>query len=423
MSHDFSTVREYALKKGGRLFVAPTSTKDLVVVQGSVFGGPTLMPREQDVLPVLAAMLLDAGTGKKNKSVVRDALAVRGISLSFGAVGNRTLFSGQCFPEDLSILLSAIVECLTQASFPEVEVKNAKALALGALAEEKSDTRALAGRALVELLYDSTHPNYARTVSEEEKSVASLRRVDFKKFQKQLGRGGLVLVIAGDVDVRKTYSLAEKACAKLGKGTATTLPVSANTKAPHGTQKIMSVPDKANVDVCLGVGVPVTLSHVLYHPLKVLVEMLGGGSFGSHLMKTIRERDGLTYGVYARLVGLHTDTDGYLKIWASFTPARYAESVTKLRTEINVFFREGISTQAFEQAQARMIGSYAVSLATTSSLAGALHAIGTESLPLAYLAEYPDIIRKVTFGELKQAAALIQLDKFSLVAAGTFPKK
>lgn len=419
MSHDFSTVREYTLKKGGRLFVAPTSTNDLVVVQGSVLGGPTLMPRERDVLPVLAAMLLDAGTANKNKSVIRDALAARGMSLSFGAAGDRTLFSGQCFPEDLQTLLRAIVECLTAASFPEAEVKNAKALALGALAEEKSDTRALAARALAELLYDSSHPNYVRGVAEEEKGIATLRRADFQKFRSRLGVGGLVLVIAGDVDASKAHALAQKTFAELGKGTSHTPSRATNTKAARAVEKIIRIPDKANVDVCLGASIPATLAHELYHPLKVLIEMLGGGSFGSHLMRTIRERDGLTYGVYARLVGFHTDTDGYLKVWASFTPARYTESVAKLRAEIEFFFKEGITATELEKTQARMIGSYAVSLATTSSLAGALHAIGTEALPFSYLSDYLDRIRKVTLVDLKNAVALIPLDKLSLVAAGT----
>jgi len=419
MSHDFSRVRAYVLNNGGRLFVAPTNTRDLVVVEGSILGGPALMPREQDVLPVLAAMLFDAGTVQKTKSAIRDALASRGMNLSFSAAGDRTIFSGQCFPEDLSVLLNTIVACLTQASFPEAEIKNVKALALGALAEEKSDTRALAGRSLAALLYDSAHPNYVRSIVEEERSISSLRRADFQKFRNVLGVSGLVLVVAGDIDPVMAHTLVEKSSAKLSKDRGFVSSKGVNRKIAQGGEKIITLPDKANVDVFLGASVPVTLEHESYHPLKVLTEMLGGGSFTSHLMKTIRERDGLTYGVYARLAGFHSDTAGHLKIWASFSPARYVESVTMLRKEIGLFFLEGITTEALEQAQARMIGSYLVSLATTHNLSGVLHTIGTEKLPFSYLSEYPNIIRAVTLADLHKAAVLIPLDKLSLAAAGT----
>ena len=73
--------------------VAPTSARDLVVVEGSVYGGPNMLPSEQAVLPALAASLLDAGTAKKHKDKLREALAAKGISLSFGAAGDRTFFS------------------------------------------------------------------------------------------------------------------------------------------------------------------------------------------------------------------------------------------------------------------------------------------------------------------------------------------
>lgn len=418
-----NTAHEFAIFKSAKLYVAPTHARDVVVVEGSVLGGPNMLPAEKDVVASLAASLFDAGTATKSKEQIRENLSARGMSLSFHSEGDWTSFFGRCFPEDLSRLLAAVVECLKEASFPEQEVKVAKAVTLGDIEEAKSDTRAHAERSLVQMLYNPSHPNYARSLEDLAKSVTSTTRADLKAFQKMLGTNGLVLAIAGDVEVAATRHAVEKTFAKLGSGTAVVTPKQLNTKEAKARETLTPIADKANVDVCLGLSLPVTLTHPLYYPAHVLIEMLGGGSFTGHLMKTIRERDGLTYGVYARLSSVTKDTDGYLKILATFSPDRYAESVAALRREVDIFFAKGLTKEALAVTQDRLSGAHLVSLSTTQNLASALHRIGKNDMPLSYLENYPNIVRAVTVSDLKKAAALIPLDKLALAASGTFAQK
>ena len=420
MKNEHLSAQEFPIV-GGRLFIAPTRAHDVVAVEGSVLGGPNMLPAALDVVPGLAAGLLDAGTAKKKKNVVREMLAGRGISLSFSSSGDRAAFSGRCFPEDLPVLLATITECLNEASFLEGEVKSAKARALGDLAEEKSDTRAQAERAFAELLYDPGHVNYLRPTKAEEKSVAATRRSHLQDFRKMLGKGGLVLAIAGDIEVASARAAAEKAFKKLGQGTATAPMKQANKKAWGSSEKLIPIADKANIDVLLGATLPLTIHHQLYHPMKVLTEMLGGG-FSAHLIQTIRERDGLTYGVYATLAGLDAGADGYFKIWATFSPQRYKESVAKLRKEVGIFFSKGLTETALAKRQEEISGSYLVALSTTHNLAATLHTIGAFGFDLSYLTEYPNIIRAVSLADIKHAADLIPKNKFALVASGTFRK-
>lgn len=420
MKNEPSSVQEFPIV-GGRLFLAPTHAHDVVVVEGSVFGGPNMLPPTLDVVPGLATELLDAGTAKKKKSVIRETLAGRGMSLSFSSSGDRTAFSGRCFPEDLLVLLLIISESLSEANFPEAEVKNAKTLALGELAEEKSNTRAQAERAFAAMLYDSTHVNYARPLKDEEKSVSATRRTHLQDFRKKLGEGGLLLAITGDIDTASARTAAEKAFSKLGAGTAAAPVKQMNKKTPEAREKLIPLADKANIDILLGAALPLTLRHELYYPMKVLTEMLGGG-FSSHLMQTIRERDGLTYGIYATLAGFDADADGAFKIWATFSPQGYVESVEKLRKEVNIFFTDGLSEEALAKRKEEMTGSYRVALSTTQNLARTLHSIGVLGFDLSYLTGYPDIIRAISLADIRDAADLIPRAKFSLAASGTFKK-
>lgn len=421
MKNEHPPAQEFSILDGGRLFIALTHARDVVAVEGSVLGGPNMLPIEFDIVPGLTAELLDAGTAKKNKSVIREALAARGISLSFSSSGDRTTFSGRCFPEDLPTLLATISECLREAHFPESEVKNAKARALGVLAEEKSDTRAQAERAFSALLYDPRHVNYVRPIADMEKSVPAVRRAQLQSFRKMLGKGGFVLAITGDVEVASVRAAVGKAFRTIGAGTVTAPVKQANKKNPVATEKLIPIADKANIDVLLGAALPLTVHDQLYHPMKVLTEMLGGG-FASHLMQTIRERDGLTYGVYARLSGFDAGATGSFKIWATFSPDRYGESVAKLRTEVNSFFSRGLTDAALLKKKEEIIGSYLIALSTTQNLANTLHVIGTLGFDLSYLTEYPAIIRAVSLADITHAADLIPHGRLSLAASGSFKK-
>ncbi|MDO8231728.1 MAG: pitrilysin family protein [bacterium] len=422
MKNEFHPAQEFPMPHGGRLFIAPTHIHDIVIVQGSVLGGRNMLPKTLDLVPALTADLLDAGTAKKKKNVIRDTLAGKGMSLSFSSSGDRTEFSGQCFPEDLPMLLSTITECLGGAIFPEAEVKNAKALTLGNLAESKSNTRTRAEYALSALLYDPEHVNYTPPIETREKNVASIRRAHLQDFRKKLGKGGLVLAIVGDITTTTARSAAQKAFGKLAVGTTSAPVKQANKKIQKENEKLIPIADKANIDILLGTALPLTIQHPLYQPMKVLVEMLGGG-VTSHLMQTIRERDGLTYGVYSSLRGLDAGADGYLKIWATFSPDTYKNSVEKLRQEIDIFFSKGLTEEALTKRKEEMTGSYLVALSTTHALAHSLHAIGANGFELSYLTEYPNIIRAVSLSDIINAAELIPRDKLSLAASGTFKKK
>jgi zinc protease len=414
---------EFELEGGGTLIISPTHARDVVVVQGSVLGGPNMFPIDEKIIPGLVSTLLDAGTKSKSKAVLREGLAARGMSLGFSAIGDRTNFSGQCFPEDLGKLLGILTECLGAAAFPEVELKNAKAVLRAELEEEKSDTAVRAERALAYTLYDSAHPNYARPLDEVAKSLEHIRRVHLQKFQQALGRKGLIVVVAGDVDVDTTRRTVEKVIGRLPLGSMSVPTKVPNTTTARSTEELVHIHDKANVDVRLGAALPLTLRDSLYLPLYVVVQMLGGGTFDTHLMKTIRDRDGLTYGVYAQLLGFTKDTDGYFRVAATFSPLLFDQAVAALRREVKIFFDSGLTREALMRTQERLTGAYQVSLSTTANLANTLHAFAKNGFGVSYLTEYPELLQQVTLADIKKAAELVPLDKLALAASGTFVKK
>jgi zinc protease len=407
---------------GMRFFASRTGARDMVAISGSIFGGWNHMPLEKGEVPGLAAEIMDAGTARKTKDQIRESLAEHGASLSFSPGGDRLHFSGTCLPDDISFLLKMIVECISGAAFPAAEVKTAKERTLAEIEEEKNETRSLASTALSRMLYDSTHVNYPDTLAVRKKKVEKVTRAELLAFRKMLGQQGLVLALTGDVQPESVLKEAKKIFSTLPKGKLTEPQKALNKKKAESREELITIPDKATIDLFLGASIPLTIEDPLYYPFVILFQMLGGPGFTSHLMKTIRERDGLTYHVRALLRGHDNKADGDFRVYVSFSPQRYTESVAKLREEIRIFFKEGLNKKDLEARKTEMIGSYKVHLSTARSLANRLHQIGEEGKDIGYLDEYPDLVNAVTLKDLHAAAALIPLDKLSLAAAGTFVK-
>lgn len=412
---------ERSLAGGGTLLVAPMSVRDVVSIEGSVYGGWNMLADQDTEVPVIAADILDAGTKSRSKAKIRGTLSSLGATLSFSPGGDRMQFSISCFPEDIRTVLGIAFDCLANASFPAAEVEASKKRMLGELAEEKTDTRAQAKTALLRSLYDASHPNFPDDTDARMKKTASVTRSKLQSFRSMLGRGGLVLTIVGDVDADAATSAVEKAARVLRVGTREASPAKQNAKRHAAGEKRITIPDKANIDVFLGASVPLTSCSKEFVAFGALSSLLGGrGLSTGHLMRTIRERDGYTYGIYAMPGGFEDGRDGYFLIWATFSPENYQKALTATRTEIGTFLASGITDAALARKKTEMIGRYLLGLSTTRGRALALLALLQEGKPMSYLDEYPRLIEALTPGDLVAVAGQIPFMTLAVSASGTF---
>lgn len=415
-------VVERSFAEDGSLFALNMKTPDVVTIVGSVFGGWNYLPRAHSELPVLAAELYDAGTRKHSKKELREALSSRGASVSFSDGGERTTFSASCLPEDLSFVLSVIAECLREPLLSSAELEAVRTRILSDLKDEKSNPNTQARNAFRRLLYEETHVNYAETDIARERYLQAADRAALASYHKAcIGRGGLVLAITGDVSPAHTLDIAEKAFNSLPRGTKGPSPKRMNAKAQGSGEKRVFIPKKTSIDMFLGASIPLFQDDPNYVPVGTLANMLGG-TFSAHLMQTVRERDGLTYGIRAGLDGLAPDTDGCFYIWSTFAPELFEKGVEATRRETKKFFAHELTRSNLEKKKQEIAGSYMIRLSTTNGMAGELHSLGTRGKHKTYLDEYLSAVRALTVKDIKKAAELIPLSKLSLAAAGTFAK-
>jgi predicted Zn-dependent peptidase len=137
-------------------------------------------------------------------------------------------------------------------------------------------------------------------------------------------------------------------------------------------------------------------------------------------MRTIRERDGYTYGIYAGLEGFLERTQGDFTIRATFSPGNWREALEATRREIGIFIRDGLTEEALATKKDEIAGRYLIGLGTSRGLAGMLLDIAEKGRPLEYLYEYPRLIRVVTLDGLQALAPLVAPERLSMAASGTF---
>lgn len=102
--------------------------------------------------------------------------------------------------------------------------------------------------------------------------------------------------------------------------------------------------------------------------------------FISSLMDNVRDKEGLTYGIYSLISGSDFHLDGYWAVWGTFAPTlleKGVESTMKqvcghfyVTFEVEKWYKEGVSADELRDKKTAITGSYKVRLATTGGLAG-----------------------------------------------------
>lgn len=410
-------IKEQKLERGGRLLVARVPGSGHVWVDGSIAGG-TRLSGSRALAEIHAAMLLE-GTAKHTKRDVQLLLDKIGASLSFSAGTDRLSWHAHCRTEDLGAILALIAEVLRGAVFPAKELAALKKRVESELSLEAQNTRAQASIGLSRLIYPAEHPNHSEETGAVLAGLAKLSRKDLQAYHaRAIDASTLVLAVAGDITLAAAKEVTEKKLSRLPRGTVSLHPVA--PAHPYEAQDARTViKDKASVDLLLGAATGITKDHPDYPALVLGLQILGDrNGFAGRLMQTVRERDGLTYGVYAMPAGFGT-TDGAATIWATFAPELFEKGRDAVMREVRALLASG-ATAAEVKLHARMHAArMQTALASAGALAHTAHAIAAEGRSPSYLDTFPQRILALTPAQVTKALrAYLAPENVSSSAAG-----
>ena len=403
------------------LLAYPTAVKDVVTIVGSFPAGDAMAsatPNGNLAAATMAGLLLDKGTARRDKFAISMALDEVGASVGFGVDTENVSIQARCLTKDLPLVLSIMAEELRSPAFSADEFAKAKIDFVGGLQQQDESTGFRAGEAFSRTAFPVGHPNHPASVAEWHAAVDKLTLNEVKAFYKaHYGPSYMTLVVVGDLDVPSLQANVKKAFGGWRGGSARV----AGSLAPRLTiASDLPVPVAGKTSVNVLIGTPTQLH---YRDPDALALRVGTAIFGSgftgRLMSTVRDKEGLTYGIGAN-VSNDTYDDGVWDINATFAPSLLERGLNSTRRELRKWWAEGVTEKELATKKTAMIGSYQVGLATTGGMAGAILQTVEPGLPLSWLDEYPQHINALTLEQVNAAIKNhIDPDHLVTVKAGT----
>ena len=411
---------------GLRLITMPMGVQDVVTIFGSLYGGDVFSPSANRSTADIASSMLDKGTLRQDKFEISGQLESVGARVSFSSDDYRVSFSARCLKADVPLIIKLLSEQLREPAFHESDLASLRKRLVGLLKRRSESTDYRAGSSFSRLLYPAGHPNHVPPMDEQLGDIEHITPADLQSFHHQhYGLGSLLVVATGDLD---RAVLEESLGQHLGQWQTVAPNVPALAKgatAGEGSsrEEIVSMADKTSVDLLLGGTIGIHREHADFMPLSMGTYVLGG-NFSARLMATVRDNDGLTYGIGSSLSGADDGKDGYWSIHGSFAPDLLERGKAAVLTQLHKWVGEGITADELSVKKTTLKGSYKVGLATTSGIAAAILDSLERGKEVSYLDEYPGEIEALALDQVNAVIGqYVHPEEQVVVAAGSIDSK
>ena len=343
--------------------------------------------------------MLDEGTLTRDTSAIASSFEMAGASFSASshrdmAVVELRVLSDAQFREPA---LDVFADVLAHPQFPEAAFARIRQSSEIGQQQKEQSPAAIASLSFYRALYGA-HP-YAQPPTGTRQTLAKIRREDLQAFhQRYYVARNLTIAIVGALSRQEAEAVAERVSSELPAGApAETLPpVLPLAKARYLHHEFPS----QQTHIMLGVP-GIRYGDPDSYALAVGNEILGGGAFTSLLMTEIRQKRGLTYGVYSGFSPMRVE--GPFTITLSTRSDQTDEALKITRQVVSDFVRRGPDADVVREAKANIVRGFPLSTASNASIVGYLGAIGFYQLPLDYLDRYVARIQAVTPEEVRAA--------------------
>ena len=403
------------------LIAYPTGVKDVVTLRGSLPAGDAYSAEGNVAIATLTGMLLDQGTTKQDKFAIAEKLESVGATLSFEVDTEMAEVNAKCLKKDVPLVISLIAEQLRFPALSAEEFEKAKKQFAGNLERQLEDTGFRAKDAFSRAVYPVGHPNRSPSTEDYLAAVEAAKLEDVVAFHKKhYGPAHFTLVAVGDLDVPQIQAEVGKSFAGWTGGVDLIKPAKA-TMTDAAREQSIFMPEKTSVSVVIGQTTGLRYNDPDYQALRLATSVLGGSGFSGRLMQTVRDQEGLTYGINS-MTSNDTFTDGDWRISATFGPALLDKGIASTKRELTKWYNEGISADELTYRKTNLVGMFKVALATTDGMAASLLNAIHRGYDQSWLDQYPKTVQALTLPQVNGAIKkYLKPDSMVIIKAGTIP--
>lgn len=390
--------KQVKTKNGLTAWVIEDHRLPMVVVRFAFRGGVEHDPVDKQGLATLAVGMLTEGAGKNDALSLHQKLADHNIAIDIAA--NRDVIEGgfSYLTEDKDLALDLMRDVLAKPHLNPEVMERVRGQQLSALQAQIADPAWQARYALLQQVYGD-HPYAFRRLGSSS-TLSAISRDDVRAFLKQrLVRQHLSISIVGDVRGGDVQAVLDRVFGGLPEK-------SLDNSLKDAEWLDLSTKDTSVIKIS---GTQTTTVFALEgprrnHPDWLAAEIanyiLGGGGFQSHLMKTIRSQQGLTYGISTSLVPMrygamimgHMSTDN----------TQTEQAMDGVRAVIQNFYVHGVSEKEVNAAKNYLSGATPLGLTSLRAIASALLETQLEGLPSDYLDQRAKLLRDVRVDDVNR---------------------
>ncbi|WP_299501027.1 pitrilysin family protein [uncultured Roseobacter sp.] len=356
--------------------------------------------------------LLEEGTGEMDARAFARETEALATSFGFDVSDDSLSVSARFLTENRDASIELLRAALQEPRFDEQAIERVRQQVLSGIRSEAKDPNDIAGRSFDQIAFGD-HP-YASSLSGTEESVTALTRDDLLDAHKAvLAQDRIYIGAVGDITPEELAALMDELLSGLPEQGAP-MPPMAEITIPGG---VTVVPFDTPQSVALFGHVGIPLEHPDYFAATLLNQILGGGGFESRLMEEVREKRGLTYGVYSYLVPKDLAAT-YLGSVSSAND-RIAQAIEVIRAEWSKAAAEGGTQAELDDAKTYMTGAYPLRFDGNGPIAQIMVGMQMSGLPIDYIATRNDRVEAVTLEDVKRVAGeLLDPDGLHFVVVG-----
>ncbi len=410
-----SLPQELRLANGLRVLLLPDPSTPTVTLSGHMRAGTEFDSATKAGLASLTAENLMNGTKTRDALQIAKALEDRGAGLGFGANREGVSVGGNSLAADLPILIQTFADVVQNATFPTDKLELTRQQALTSLKVELDTPSVLARRTFQQTIYPENHPFHAFPT---DSSLKGITREDMVAFYQQHYRPDTtILTLVGDFDPAKVRSLLET---QLSSWQASGKPPVANypkVDLPKTLVRLTPVmPGKTQSITLLGYK-GIERKDPRFYAASVLNQIVGGDTLSSRLGTEIRDRQGLTYGIYSYFqAGLNP---GPFLIQMQTAPEDASKAIASIISLLKNIQEKGVTNAEVAAAKRSITSQYPVALANPDGLAETILSNELYGLGSSEIREFINQIEAVTLDQVNQAAKeLLHPGNLVVVTAG-----
>ena len=360
-------------------------------------GGTSLDPEGKAGAVNLMTGLLEEGAGTRDAQGFARATEGLAARFGYGASDDTVSVSARMLTDRRDEAVALLRDSLIAPRFGADAIERVRAQVLSGLRADQTNPRALAGRAASRLIYGD-HP-YARPGEGTIESVSALTREDIVAAHRAaLVRDRVHVSAVGDITAGELGALLDRLLGEL-PATGAPLPEAAALSLPGGVKVVDFETPQSNA---LFVQPGPDRHHPDFLTAYVLNHILGGGGFESRLMTEVREKRGLTYGVYSYLADKEA-ADLWMGSVASAN-GRVAEAIAVIRDQWARLRDEGVTAEEMENAKTYLTGAYPLRFDGNAQIASIAVGMQLDDLPVDYIANRNAMIEAITLEEINRVA-------------------